>query len=152
MSRKLAAIVLVLPLLGLASGCGDDEETTTAPITPTGVTGATGASGATGAAGDISQIEQNLEQAGLTVEKGDPASRTIALPSGEIEAEEKLDVSGGELSSTSFVSQFADESDAAAVTDQYRSEDILAAEQHGTVVYSAPTENDVEVMTEAAGG
>jgi hypothetical protein len=154
--RKLVAIALVLPVVGLtASGCGDDDETTTAPITPTGATGATGASGAsgaTGAAGAISQIEQSLEEAGLTVKQGDPASRTITLPTGEVEAEEKLDISGGELSSTSFVSKFADEADAEAVFDQYESEGILASERRGTVVYSAPTEDDVKILTDAAAG
>lgn len=154
--RKLVAITLVLSAMGLAvAGCGGDDETTTAPTTATGASGASGtsgASGATGAAGDISQIEQNLEQAGLTVKQGDPASRTITLADGEVEAEEKLDITGGELSSTSFVSQFADEADAEDVFDQYESEGILASEQRGTVVYSAPTEDDVKGLIEAAGG
>jgi hypothetical protein len=151
--RKLVpAAVLVLIAGLLAAGCGgDDDETTPVTTTPTGLTGVTGATGATGAAGDISQVQQTLEDAGYTVEQGDPASRVVTLESGDVEAEEKLDVSGNDLSGTAFVLDFGDESEAMDVFDNYEAEGTFFAEQSGTIVFAAPEESDLETLVSAAG-
>jgi ABC-type Fe3+-hydroxamate transport system substrate-binding protein len=146
----LTALVLALGLL--AAGCGgDDEETPLATTTPTGLSGVSGATGTTGASGDISQIEQTLEDAGYTVEKGDPSSRVVTLESGEVEAEEKLDVSGNDLAGTAFVLSFGDESEAMDVLENYETEGTFAAEQTGTTVFAAPEESDVKTLVSAVG-
>lgn len=97
-------------------------------------------------------MEQNLEDAGLFVEPGDPASLTVTLPDGTIEAEKKLDVSGVGLSSTGFVTAYASEEDAEQVFDQYKTEDILETVRQGRVVYSAPTKEDLDVLLGYANG
>ena len=155
MRQLVPVAVLTLALGLLAAGCGgDDEETTPTTTTPTGLTGVSGASGAsgtTGAAGDVTQIRQTLEDAGYTVEEGDPASRVVTLPSGDVEAEEKLDVSGNDLAGAAFVLSFADESDAEAVFDHYETEGTFFAEQNGTNVFAAPEETDLDTLVGAAG-
>jgi hypothetical protein len=151
--RKLVPVAALVLALGLsAAGCGDDDdEGITVPTTPTGLSGVTGATGATGAAGDISQVQQTLEDAGYTVEKGDPASRIVTLPSGDVEAEEKLDVSGNDLTGTAFVLSFGDQSEAMDVFENYETEGTFAAEQHGSIVFAAPEETDLETLVDAAG-
>jgi hypothetical protein len=151
--RQIAPLTaLVLACGVLAAGCGGDDDDPVATTTPTGLSGVSGATGTTGAAGDISQIQQTLEEAGYTVEKGDPSSRVVTLESGEVEAEEKLDVSGGDLAGTAFVLSFGDESEAMDVFDNYEAEGTFAAEQHGTVVFAAPEESDLDTLVSAAGG
>jgi hypothetical protein len=149
-----AAFVLVFG--ALVAGCGgDDDETAAVTTTPTGLTGVTGATGTTGADGvpsDISEIEQTLEDSGYTVERGDPASRVVTLESGDVEAEEKLDVSGNDLGGTAFVLQFGDETEAMDVFDNYEAEGTFAAEQSGTIVFAAPEEGDLDTLVNAAGG
>jgi hypothetical protein len=154
--RKLVTVAAVLSILGLvAAGCGGDDEepTTTSTTTLTGASGVSGASGASGAAGaDVSQIEQTLEDAGFTVEKADAASLTVTLPSAEIKAEEKLDVDGGGLSSTAFITEYADEADATTVQEQYEEENILPSKREGAIVFSAPTDSDLDLLIDAAKG
>jgi hypothetical protein len=146
----VAALSLALGLL--AAGCGgDDDETIPTTTTPTGISGATGATGTTGAAGSVSQIQQTLEDAGYTVEEGGSASRVVTLPSGDVEAEEKLDVSGNDLSGTAFVLSFGDESEAQDVFDSYETEGTFFAEQEGTIVFAAPEESDLQTLVSAAG-
>jgi hypothetical protein len=146
----LTALALAAGLL--AAGCGgDDEDTTAVMTTPTGLSGVSGATGTTGAAGDISQIEQTLEDAGYTVENGDPSSRVVTLESGDLEAEEKLDVSGNDLAGTAFVLGFGDESEAMDVFDNYETEGTFFAEQRGTTVFAAPEEADLDALVSAAG-
>ena len=150
-------VVLVIALSAsapLAVGCGGDDEepTTTGAAATTGASGLSGASGASGASGDISQVEQNLEDAGLFVEPGDPASLTVTLPDRTVEAQKKLDVSGVGLSSTAFVAEYATEEEAEQVFDQYKAEAILETVRQGTVVYSAPTKEDLDVLIGYAGG
>jgi hypothetical protein len=151
--RKLVPITALALALGpLAAGCGgDDEETPAVTTTPTGLTGVTGVTGATGASGDVSQLRQALEEAGYTVEEGDPASRVVTLPSGDVEAEEKLDVSGGDLSGTAFVLSFGDESEAQDVFENYEAQGTFFAEQQGTIVFAAPEEADLNTLVDAAG-
>jgi hypothetical protein len=151
--RKLVpAAALALALGLLAFGCGgDDDDTPVATTTPTGLSGVSGATGTTGAAGDISQVQQALEGGGYTVEKGDPSSRIVTLPSGDVEAEEKLDVSGNDLAGTAFVLSFADESEAMEVFDNYETEGTFFADQQGTIVFAAPEESDLETLVNAAG-
>ncbi len=150
---KLAPLTaLVVAAALLVAGCGgDDEDTTVATTTPTGLSGVSGATGTTGAAGDISQVQQTLEEAGYTVEKGDPSSRVVTLESGDVEAEEKLDVSGSDLAGTAFVLSFGDESEAMDVFDNYETEGTFAAQQSGTIVYAAPEESDLDTLVSAAG-
>jgi hypothetical protein len=152
---RLAPILALIAAAGLiAAGCGggDDEEDTTVATTPTGLSGVSGATGTTGAAGDISQIQQTLEDAGYTVEKGDPSSRVVNLESGDVEAEEKLDVSGNDLAGTAFVLSFGDGSEAMDVFEDYEAEGTFAAEQNGTIVFAAPEEADLDTLVNAAGG
>jgi hypothetical protein len=152
-----AALVLVFGALVAACG-GDDDETTPVTTTPTGLTGVTGVTGATGTTGaegipsDISEVEQTLEDSGYTVERGDPASRVVTLESGDVEAEEKLDVSGNDLGGTAFVLQFGDETEAMDVFDNYEAEGTFAAEQNGTIVFAAPEDADLDTLVNAAGG
>ena len=144
---------LVLACGALAAGCGgDDDDASMATTTPTGLSGVSGATGTTGAAGDISQVQQTLEDAGYTVEKGDPSSRVVTLESGDVEAEEKLDVSGSDLAGTAFVLSFGDESEAMDVFENYEAEGTFAAEQNGTLVFAAPEESDLDTLVKAAGG
>jgi hypothetical protein len=151
--RKLVPVAVIALAFGLlVAGCGgDDEEPIATMTTPTGLTGATGATGATGVAGSISQVQQTLEDAGYTVEEGDPASRVVNLPSGDVEAEEKLDVSGNDLSGTAFVLSFGDESEAQDVFENYEVEGTFFAEQRGTLVFAAPEEADLQTLVSAAG-
>lgn len=74
--RRLLATVAILGVAALsltATGCGDDDETTTAASTPT--TTETGATGATGAAGggetvDVSETDFKLDPSDLSTKAG----------------------------------------------------------------------------------
>jgi hypothetical protein len=140
-----------LALVGLAlavAGCGGDDEPATSTTTAAGTTGASGASGASGAGGekaDIDGITTLLEDAGFEVE--DQGGSDLDVVGTDISAE------AGVLATRPGAGQvavqvFASEDDATSAK-QANSRGSTTAEAEGTVVITAPR-NDDELQNEVA--
>jgi len=145
----LVAALAAIALGGIASGCGDDEETNTGTTTAaTGASGASGASGESGAQFFTGDIAEELESADFDVtEKTAPEDLEQRVAAdGPVTAEEVY-VAAKSGQGDVLVQIYADPKDARSVFEA-NNDDIVASELDGNVVVIGLQDN-LELLEEA---